>query len=235
MHVEAWAPLYHEPLVHLPIAFQKRPVSVLILGGGSFFAAHEVLKYKSIKRVLMVEHDDAVMELTRKYYSHARKCLADPRLEVRCCDAYRFEMTSTEKFDLVVNDGVDLLSLVGHKAISSPFERMADLLTPTGICSDVIDRHLFERSWIAKTIKEVTSRHRVSVSILPIPEYPGTLHALVLWGRDKQLSQELKRPVNLEQRKWIDSPQSNPCSYYDPRQLSHYLFLPPYAQRLLAR
>ena len=65
-HIEAWAPLYHEPLVHLPAAFIEAPRSALLLGGASFFAAKEVLKYDSIERVLMLERDAELAVLEQR-------------------------------------------------------------------------------------------------------------------------------------------------------------------------
>ena len=52
-HIEKYQTLYHEMLIHLPAAFVPEVSSVLILGGGSLFAAHEVLKYPSIKKVIL--------------------------------------------------------------------------------------------------------------------------------------------------------------------------------------
>lgn len=52
-HIENYQPLYHELLVHLPAAFVPNIQNVLILGGGSLFAAFEVLKYPSVKHVTL--------------------------------------------------------------------------------------------------------------------------------------------------------------------------------------
>ena len=50
-------------LVHLPIAFIPIISEVLILGGGSLFAAYEVLKYSSVKNVILCDYDHEVIEL----------------------------------------------------------------------------------------------------------------------------------------------------------------------------
>src|ERR1041385_5560414 len=61
-HVEEWQPLYHEPLVHLPSAFVPEIREALILGGGSLFAAAEVLRYTTIQRCILVDHDPRIIE-----------------------------------------------------------------------------------------------------------------------------------------------------------------------------
>jgi len=70
-HVEAWAPLYHEPLVHLPATFVRTVTDALILGGGTLYAAAEVLKYRSVKRVVLLDHDPNVSQMASEHYEHA--------------------------------------------------------------------------------------------------------------------------------------------------------------------
>src|SRR3954465_13981710 len=67
-HVEAWQSLYHEPLVHLPASFIPRLSNALVLGGGDLFTARELLKYKSVLSVTLVEHDSNVLDLMRAHY-----------------------------------------------------------------------------------------------------------------------------------------------------------------------
>jgi spermidine synthase len=104
-HVEAWAPLYHEPLVHLPASFVKEVKEVMIFGGGTLYAASEVLKYKSVERVTVFDHDPQVPETAAEYYSHARACLNDNRFTLVHEDAYSSVARFRNRFDLIINDG----------------------------------------------------------------------------------------------------------------------------------
>ena len=54
---------YHEPLVHPAITLAKSRKKVLILGGGDGCALREVLKYKEVKKVMLVDLDPAMTEL----------------------------------------------------------------------------------------------------------------------------------------------------------------------------
>ena len=54
---------YHESLVHPAMALAGRPRRVLILGGGDGCALREVLKYKFIKEITLVDLDPAVTGL----------------------------------------------------------------------------------------------------------------------------------------------------------------------------
>lgn len=103
---------YHEALVHPAFAaFNGDAKRVLILGGGDGLAAREVLKYKSIRHVQLVDLDP---EMTRVANSvpalgllnnHA---LDDPRVQVTNADAYVWlDATQTEPFDIAIVDFPD--------------------------------------------------------------------------------------------------------------------------------
>jgi len=54
---------YHEPLVHPAMSLAKGRERVLILGGGDGCALREVLKYKEVKEVMLVDLDPAMTKL----------------------------------------------------------------------------------------------------------------------------------------------------------------------------
>ncbi len=233
-HVEAWAPLYHEPLVHLAGAFVSSIKDVLILGGGTLYAASEVLKYKSVERVVLLDHDPVVTESTAQYYEHARACLADSRLSLQHKDAYASVAGLRNQFDLVINDGSDLLSIPARQSSRSMVSAIGTVLKPGGVAADVVYRHLFERKRIQRTLSQFRRKFRFALSLIFLPEYHGVLHVLCIWGnRSSQVNQLMHQPRNREQRRWRADPKACPCVYYDPRFLGYYLYLPRYFKSAL--
>jgi spermidine synthase len=221
-HVEVWAALYHEPLVHLPAAFIPRPRSALVIGGGSFYAAQELLKYESIERVLMLDLDMQLLEQVIQIYEHAKIASKDPRLTIKIGNAFKIIPKLNERFDLVVNDSVDLL-----RDRSKSVAAMTRLLRPGGICSDVVYRHIFDSLSVRKTVHMLKAKYHHALSLIFAAEYPGILHLLTLWSFSSKLSQQLSVSRNRDQLLWSKSPTANPCSYFDPRFLPFYLYLPP--------
>jgi len=55
--------IYHEQLVHPAISLSPHAKRVLILGGGDGLAVREVLKYKHIKEIVLVDLDPAMTQL----------------------------------------------------------------------------------------------------------------------------------------------------------------------------
>jgi spermidine synthase len=238
-HVEAWAPLYHEPLVHLPASFVKEVKEVMIFGGGTLYAASEVLKYKSVERVVVFDHDHQVPEIAAEYYNHARACFNDSRFTLIHEDAYSSVERFRNRFDLIINDSTDLISAKSQayrrRSRSNLFLVMTKALKPTGVCADVIYRHLFERQRILHTIRSLQRSTRFALSLVFLPEYHGILHVLSIWGgRASSVTQTLLRTKNKEQSDWVRNPAKSPCVYYDPRFLQYYLYLPPYLKIALA-
>jgi spermidine synthase len=237
-HVEKWAPLYHEPLVHLAASFVGEPRDILILGGGTLYAASEVLKYKTVRSVLLLDRDPEICEITGAHYVHAKACLKDERLTINYRDAYTDLPKFRNQFDMVINDGADLLACGGRPQGlgASLFSSMAAVLNPAGVCADVVYRHLFERRRTIRTLGHLRRQYRLALSLVFLPEYHGVLHVLTVWGKpSSQVTQKPVGPINREQLRWKKSPRCCPCSYYDPRFLHYYLYLPRYLRAVLNR
>jgi spermidine synthase len=103
---------YHEALVHPAFAaFPGDAKRVLVLGGGDGLALREVLKYKSVEHVELVDLDP---EMTR--VSHAVPALGelnkhafdDPRVHVTNADAFVWlDSVATEPYDIAIVDFPD--------------------------------------------------------------------------------------------------------------------------------
>lgn len=232
-HIEAWASLYHEPVVHIPIAFIKSLKSVLILGGGTLYAAHEILKYQSIEQIVLIDFDAEVIELTSRHYEHASNILRDKRVTIINAEAFSYINTQKVKFDLIINDAIDLLNHSGRFTKRNGFCLLAGKLTSQGICSDVIYRHIFEKTTTKKTVKYLKKNFQSGFSLITIPEYPGILHLLTMWGCNKYLKQDQKKTINEEQLNWRENKSGNPCEVFNPDFLPFYLYLPPYVKKLI--
>jgi len=79
--------VYHEMLVHPALlALGRPPVSVLVLGGGDGLAVREVLRWPSVKEVVLVDLDPAVTSLATTFEPLVRLnggSLLDDRVSVR--------------------------------------------------------------------------------------------------------------------------------------------------------
>lgn len=101
---------YHEALVHPGLAAVPGARHVLVLGGGDGLAVREILKYRSIESVTLVDLDP---EMTHLFSTHPLltrlndRSLSSPRVHVINADAFVWLNDNTEMYDFVVVDFPD--------------------------------------------------------------------------------------------------------------------------------
>lgn len=103
--------IYHEALVHPGmLASERPPESALVIGGGEGATLREILRYPSIRRAVMVDIDDEVVELCRRHLPEMHQgAFEDPRSEVRHEDARAYLERTPERFDFITIDLVEPL------------------------------------------------------------------------------------------------------------------------------
>lgn len=230
-NIEKWAPFYHEAISHIPMMFIEHPQTVLILGGGDLYAADIILKYPTIKNVIICDYDPNVIYLTQKYYPHANRVISDPRVHIIYNDARQYLKNCHDKYDLVIDDCFNLVEAFDEK--DNIFNVLNDLLTDDiGVCCSLMYRHIFEEYVMKKTKERLYEKHKTVFSLIAVPEYPGILHLLTIWGKAKSLSQNLKNSTNVWHKQCMA--ENIQCgNLFSPRYCQFYLYLPPYIKKLL--
>ena len=100
--------IYHESLVHPAAILHSNPETVFIGGGGEGATLREILKHKPVKKVVMVDIDEEIIAICKKYLlKHHQGAFNDPRLELHIQDARSFLGSTSETFDLVILDFAD--------------------------------------------------------------------------------------------------------------------------------
>lgn len=97
--------IYHEALVHPAMITHPGPEAVFIAGGGEGATLREVLRHNTVKRAVMVDIDEEVIALSKKYLpEHSRGAFEDRRTELYHVDARDFLAKSNDNFDLIIID-----------------------------------------------------------------------------------------------------------------------------------
>ena len=102
--------VYHEGLAHPAMIAHEGPRSVFVAGGGEGATIREVLRHKTVERVVMVDIDRKVVELCREYLPHHhRGSFDDPRVELIHDDCVSHLEKNDERFDAFIIDVPDPL------------------------------------------------------------------------------------------------------------------------------
>ncbi len=100
--------LYHETLVHPAMILHPCPEKVFIVGGGEGATLREILKHKTVKRVLMVDIDRDVVESCKEYLPEIHcGSFYDSRAGIIYADARKYLEETEEKFDVILMDSTD--------------------------------------------------------------------------------------------------------------------------------
>jgi len=97
--------IYHECLVQPVMTLHPNPKRVFIAGGGEGATAREVLKHKTVEKVVMVDIDDIVVKVSKEHLPHHHAgSFQDPRFVLIQADAKAELENATEKYDVVIMD-----------------------------------------------------------------------------------------------------------------------------------
>lgn len=123
---------YHEALIHPAFSMAKKIENVLILGGGDGLAAREILKYKEVKRITLVDLD---AEMTRFFQNNEtmnsfnQNSLNNPKVKIINQDAYIWVKNLNQKYDIIVIDFPDPSNYSLGKLYSLQFYRELQKIT----------------------------------------------------------------------------------------------------------
>jgi spermidine synthase len=97
--------IYHEMLVHPALFRHPAPARVLIAGGGEGAVAREVLRHKTVERVIQVDIDGEVAALCRRFLPEwSAGAYEDPRLRLVIGDALAALRETSERYDVILLD-----------------------------------------------------------------------------------------------------------------------------------
>lgn len=99
--------IYHEMIVHVPMAIHPSVKKVLVIGAGDGGVVRELCRYETIEKIDMVEIDELVVEVSKKYLPTTACCFDDPRLNIYYQDGLKFVRTKEDEYDLIIVDSTD--------------------------------------------------------------------------------------------------------------------------------
>lgn len=119
---------YHEALVHPAMAATPGPRRVLVGGGGDGLAVRELLRWKDVVSVTLVDIDPDMTALGETFaplVSLNARSLTDPRVTVIHDDAMRWLRDARSRFDVIILDFPDPTHYSTGKLYSRTFYEFA--------------------------------------------------------------------------------------------------------------
>ena len=99
--------IYHEMITHVPLAVHPKVKRVLVIGAGDGGVIRELVRYPEIEDIDLVEIDELVVEVCRKYLPQTACRLDDPRVHIHYEDGLKYIRSCEDEYDLILVDSTD--------------------------------------------------------------------------------------------------------------------------------
>jgi len=158
--------VYHEHMVHIPLACLAAPRRVLVIGGGDGGSVSELVKYPGLDAIILCELDGEVGEVSRQYLPDVAAGLDDPRVEVRIGDGAAYLADNPGSFDAIIIDSTDICDdeMHGEDAIANPlasdafYASLKAGLTEGGVVMQMLGSPTFYRPGMRRLLQRVVPR-----------------------------------------------------------------------------
>jgi len=99
--------IYHDMITHVPMAVNPNIKKVLVIGAGDGGTIRELLRYKTIEHIDMVEIDEEVVKVCKKYLPLTACGLEDEKVHIYYEDGLKFVRRKEAEYDLIIVDSTD--------------------------------------------------------------------------------------------------------------------------------
>lgn len=179
--------VYHEMITHVAMQTHPRPRRVAVIGGGDGGAVREVLKYRAVEHVDLVEIDRRVVEVSRLYFEKLSSGLSDPRVTCIYADGIEHVRTHRDTYDVIIVDSTEPVGPAVGLFDKTFYAWAHDSLTAEGVLVAQTESPFFNRSIIERAYGGIASVFPLArLYLASIPTYPSGLWSFTLGskGRD---------------------------------------------------
>lgn len=99
--------IYHDMIVHVPMATNPNIKNVLVIGAGDGGTVRELTRYENIEKIDMIEIDKMVVDVCKEYIPKTACKLDEKRVNIFFQDGLRFVRDKQNEYDLIIVDSTD--------------------------------------------------------------------------------------------------------------------------------
>lgn len=222
--------IYHEMIVHVPMAVHPNVRRVLVIGAGDGGAVRELAKYPEIEHIDLVEIDELVIQVCREFLPRTACRLDEERVHIHYEDGLRFVRGKEDEYDLIIVDSTDPFGPGEGLFTKEFYGNCYKALKEDGIMVNQHESPFYEADATAcmRAHKRIVETFPISrVYQAHIPTYPSG-HWLFGFASKKY------HPVHdLDRERWMN--RELDTRYYTTKLHEGAFCLPAYVEKLLRR
>ncbi|MFB6467202.1 polyamine aminopropyltransferase [Cytobacillus sp. Hz8] len=161
--------IYHDMIVHVPMATNPNIKKALVIGGGDGGTVRELTRYPSIESIHMVEIDEMVVKAVKEYLPLTSGKLDDPRVSLHFEDGAAFIKNTQEKYDLIIVDSTDPIGPGEGLFTNEFYQDCYNALAEDGILVNQCESPFYEKN--AKEMRRAISKIKKLFPIAEVYQY----------------------------------------------------------------
>ncbi|SMD30496.1 polyamine aminopropyltransferase [Picrophilus oshimae] len=184
--------IYHEMITMVPYYCTAKSDSALIIGGGDGGAAKRLIDL-GIKRIVNVEIDQNVVEISRKYFPELADSFNNKNVELIIGDGIKYVKDTDESFDLIIIDSTDPVGPAEGLFNKSFYENARARLSDDGIIVTQSGSPYYQPEALKMATKgmlDVFSNVRTYIAF--IPTYPSGLWSFTMASKSEIMQRKEK-------------------------------------------
>lgn len=182
---------YHEMMSHPVLFTHSNPKNIAIIGGGDCGTLKEVLKHKTIEKVIQVDIDERVTRLSEQYFPELCTANNDPRAEFFFGDGIAWIKEQKNVFDIIIVDSTDPVGPAEGLFKQAFFEDCYNALTKEGLVIQQSGSPLYSFDTEIKPMQEnLRKANFMDVLTLhyPQPVYPSGWWSATIGAKNTLIS-----------------------------------------------
>ncbi len=194
---------YHEAIAHTSISIHPNPKKLLVIGGGDGGTIREALKYNTVNEIDLVEIDEEVINVSKKYFPEIASELTNPKVKLHTCDAIEYVKNPMGAlYDVILCDSTDPEGFA-LGLISKEFYKNSLLaLNKNGIYICQSGSLLLQEDEFNTNLENMRSVFKyVDVIVSIIPSYPGSLWSFLI-ASNEPLNKTIKNHPKGKTKYW---------------------------------
>lgn len=223
---------YHEMMVHPLMQLLQGAKKILVIGGGDGGTIREVLKYRDVEKVTMVEIDEAVVRASKAHLNTIATEFDNPRLELIIGDGIAFiEKSKDQSFDAIFVDGSDPVGPAEGLFSHGFYQNCWRALTPDGALVTQGESPMFHQKTFVELnhcLKGIFGEKRVHTLLFHATTYPSGM-----WSLQMACKRALNPKADFNFQKAEAFCQNTKLSYYNAELHKAAFSLPTFVTHLL--
>lgn len=174
--------VYHEHMVHIPLACMNDPKTVLVIGGGDGGSVTELVKYPGIERIVLAELDGDVVQISKKWLPDIALGLEDPRVDIQIGDGGEILKNTPGEWDAIIIDSTDIceeahvsediVDIASPLATDDFYKHLKAGLKPDGVAMQMLGSPTFYKQGMRALFERISTHWNTFRPVLmPCPFY----------------------------------------------------------------